>query len=110
MVNPHQPITKNNKNKTKKGSSSLRHPRKDNNIISSQARRKAKALGGHCEHIQGRIEAALTLKPGERRKLLGGHCECFEKQAFGFIITNQSQKSDYMITQHKTTTTREHTR
>ncbi|KAL2321530.1 hypothetical protein Fmac_025909 [Flemingia macrophylla] len=38
----------------------LRHPRKDNNSISSQAWR--------------------------RRKLLGGHCECLEKQAFGFII------------------------
>uniref|UniRef100_A0A7N0UN34 Uncharacterized protein n=1 Tax=Kalanchoe fedtschenkoi TaxID=63787 RepID=A0A7N0UN34_KALFE len=35
---------------------SLRHPRKDRSSISSQARRKAKTLGGHCE--------------------------CFEKQAF----------------------------
>ncbi|KAG5155801.1 hypothetical protein JHK82_013770 [Glycine max] len=38
----------------------LRHPRKDNNSTSSQAWR--------------------------RRKLLGGHCECLEKQAFVIVI------------------------
>jgi len=77
----------------------LRHPRKDKSCINSQARRKAKALGGHCEcfekqalslsslifltdkNIKTRIKtfigfrhprkdkAALALKPGERRKL-----------------------------------------
>ncbi|RID77109.1 hypothetical protein BRARA_A00040 [Brassica rapa] len=52
--------------KIKQTTIGLRHPRKDKNIISSQARRKAKALGGHCE--------------------------CFEKQALTSIIIDQKVK------------------
>ncbi|KAF8098526.1 hypothetical protein N665_0264s0029 [Sinapis alba] len=52
-------------------SKDLRHPRKDRSCINSQARRKAKALGGHCE--------------------------CFEKQALTFILINQLQHHNKQI-------------
>uniref|UniRef100_M1BQS3 Uncharacterized protein n=1 Tax=Solanum tuberosum TaxID=4113 RepID=M1BQS3_SOLTU len=58
----HKSITAKTQTKLK----SLRHPRKDRSSICSQAWR--------------------------RRKHLGGHCECFEKQALGSIITGKRQE------------------
>ncbi|KAF3511474.1 hypothetical protein F2Q69_00008572 [Brassica cretica] len=99
----------------------LRHPRKDMSCIRSQARRKAKALGGHCEcfekqafniyphrsfiklvHNIYRIrigfrhprkdKSCISSQAWRKAKALGGHCECFEKQALTFILINRSQQ------------------
>ncbi|KAF8109572.1 hypothetical protein N665_0094s0039, partial [Sinapis alba] len=72
-----------------------RHPRKDKSSISSQAWRKAKALGGHCECFEKQALRFILINRSHPRKdkniissqarrkakALDGHCECFEKQA-----------------------------
>ncbi|KAJ8754794.1 hypothetical protein K2173_012183 [Erythroxylum novogranatense] len=38
-------------------------------------------------------KSSTSSQAWRRRKLLGGHCECFEKQAFGFVIINTKLKT-----------------
>ena len=43
------------------------------------------------------MKHSISSQAWRRRKLLGGHCECFEKQAFGIIIRNLNTSSYIVI-------------